>query len=271
MMEVMFFGVALASEPLVYEGEWRVVTDQVMGGRTTATADAVEMGSLSFQGALSLDNGGGFGSTRIAIAPVKAASIKALDFLVRGDGRKYKMTLRSSTSGRRGLSFQQSFQTEAGKTIRVTLDMEQFLPRAYGRDQVNIPPLFLQDMAIDSVGVMLADKKMGPFDVHIQPISVTHFDVDPNKSVIPPLVVEAFELAIVNGVPMFNSGNVEGCAALYENTISGVLTQWDSALSITGSRRLRQTLNAAKSAATQEQKAWILRYGMDDALIREDL
>ncbi len=266
MMETLLLGTALANEPLSYRQDWVVVTDRVMGGVSTAKAETLDKGALKFTGELSLENNGGFTSTRVLIDALNPGKVKSLEFKVLGDGREYSLTMRSTRYGRQGLNYQQTFQTEKGKTTTVELEMEKFFPKAYGRSLPQYPPLYLQNIPVDVVGLLLADKNPGSFEIEIETIHVRFYEEKTTDSILPQQAPDIFMDAISKGVPMYNRGNVKGCAELYENAISTVLQDWKESLAEEKSRKLQQTLNASKIAKSDSQKAWILRHGMDEML-----
>jgi len=69
---------------------FRVINDGVMGGMSTSRLSPAS-GTLVFEGEVSLENNGGFASFR---GPVRfPAESTALLLTVRGDGRRYKLTV----------------------------------------------------------------------------------------------------------------------------------------------------------------------------------
>jgi len=75
---------------------------------------------------------------------------------------------------------------------------------------------------------------------------------------------ELIELAVHRGVPIFNHGDVAGCAAIYEVTCE--------ALRATGSvpeesrKVLAKALKAARAESSARQRAWILRGAIDTTM-----
>ena len=72
------------------------------------------------------------------------------------------------------------------------------------------------------------------------------------------------ELAIERGIPLFNSGNPEACAAIYEVTARSLLTGHADALDDEGRGRLRKALGDIHKDHRPETQAWVLRYALDD-------
>lgn len=73
------------------------------------------------------------------------------------------------------------------------------------------------------------------------------------------------ELAIDRGVPLFNQGQVEACAAIYEIAAAGALAAGDD-LTAAEQKALRDALTAARRVDDAREGAWILRRALDEAL-----
>lgn len=72
---------------------------------------------------------------------------------------------------------------------------------------------------------------------------------------------ELIELAIARGVPVFNDGDVAGCAAIYEVTIEalrGMRSVPEKSREI-----LAKAIDGARAENSARQKAWILREALD--------
>ena len=75
---------------------WTVVLDGVMGGRSSGRVEHAAPGTLRIAGTLSLENEGGFVHARTGVAPRALDGATGLLLRVRGDGRTYRLTLRST-------------------------------------------------------------------------------------------------------------------------------------------------------------------------------
>jgi len=75
--------------------------------------------------------------------------------------------------------------------------------------------------------------------------------------------------AIEHGVPLFNSGNVEACAAVYEVTAATVLDLAGEQLEAASRARLERGLREARHAHGASDRAWALRHAFDDLLAAE--
>lgn len=72
------------------------------------------------------------------------------------------------------------------------------------------------------------------------------------------------ELAIERGVPLFNNGQPEACAAIYEITCEALRTM--AGVSDKSRKDLGRALAKMRRAITHSRKAWILRYALDRVL-----
>ena len=69
------------------------------------------------------------------------------------------------------------------------------------------------------------------------------------------------ERAIERGVPVFNNGDFDGCATIYEVTVEALRTMKNAPKA---SRKiLAQSLAAARTEKSARERAWILRKAVD--------
>ena len=139
---------------------WRVVNDTVMGGRSRSQGREGAQGELIFEGQLSLENNGGFTSIRSSEIAHLDERVTHIRLRVRGDGRRYRLLLRSTQTSR-GVSYQHPFQTRADEWVSVELPLAAFQARWRGRSISDAPALRATE--IRSVGFLLADRRAGPF------------------------------------------------------------------------------------------------------------
>jgi len=141
---------------------FHVINDGVMGGLSRSRL-SLASGSMSFEGEISLENNGGFASFR---GPVRfPADSTALLLTVRGDGRRYKLTLKLDDSDGTA-QYQAAFlASQEWKTLR-------FLPgdfRASFRGRpVDAQPVQFVDVRY--IGLLISDKQSGPFKVGLKAI-----------------------------------------------------------------------------------------------------
>ncbi|MDT0596129.1 CIA30 family protein [Glaciecola petra] len=146
---------------------WVIVNDTVMGGRSKAQLDIVK-NMLIFSGSLSLQNNGGFASTRRVYKPVEWDPKQAFQITIEGDGRAYQFRLRTN---RRmdGVAYVVGFQTVAGKSQSFTFEPSDFEPLWRGRYVRGAEALTFDD--VSQLGFMLADKTPGEFSLKVKSIT----------------------------------------------------------------------------------------------------
>lgn len=246
--------------------DWFCVNDTVMGGVSQSRVQQSE-DEVVFAGTLSLEQNGGFTSIRSQPADLSLEGTTGFRLRLRGDGRTYDFTARRDDVPIRGGSYRVPVQTVADEEVVVEVSLSEFTATAYGRPLASAPPLALAPERIASVGFLLADKQPGPFSLTVLSIEPIRGAVaSPAPDLAGHAAVEAtFGRAIARGVPAFNEGNPDLCAAIYQTAIEGVLMLAGEALSEAEQGVLMQSLQGA-SAQSPEQAAWTLRYGMDAIL-----
>ena len=142
---------------------WRVVNDNVMGGRSNGGFQ-IDSGSLVFAGETNT-RGGGFSSIRSVPAPLSVAdSAEGFELNLKGDGRTY--IFRAETAD--GVSYWAEFPTtEEWGTVQVPF--ASFKPRWRGR-YYRGPEL--DPEKIVSIGLMIYDGRDGEFLLEVDRISV---------------------------------------------------------------------------------------------------
>jgi monofunctional biosynthetic peptidoglycan transglycosylase len=159
-----------AADTIIYDFQkatntagWQVVNDDVMGG-VSASSFRLTNGVALFQGGVSLENNGGFASVRSRPANHNLSGGNAFVIRVRGDGRRYKFTVRTDPSFDRAI-YQCGFTTEKDQWAEIRLPLEQFVPTFRGRVLSNEPAL--DPAKISSVGFLISDKQSGPFQLEV--------------------------------------------------------------------------------------------------------
>jgi monofunctional biosynthetic peptidoglycan transglycosylase len=143
---------------------WEVVNDDVMGGVSTSQFQVLTNGCAVFSGTVRLENNGGFASVRSAPVRENLADLTAFVLRVRGDGRRYKFSVRTGAGFDTPL-YQCSFTTKQGEWEEHRLAFSDFVPTFRGRVLTDVPPL--NPAKVNSVGFLIADKQAGPFRLEI--------------------------------------------------------------------------------------------------------
>jgi NADH dehydrogenase [ubiquinone] 1 alpha subcomplex assembly factor 1 len=144
--------------------DWRIVNDGVMGGRSAGSLRPDAAGFAVFEGALSLENNGGFASFRATIDEGALAGAGRMLVRVRGDGRRYQLRLRPGRAYT-GIAYTAGFDAPADQWTTVELPVDAFEPTFRGSRPPGAGPL--DPARVGQVGIMLADKQPGPFRLQI--------------------------------------------------------------------------------------------------------
>ena len=146
--------------------QWTIVNDGVMGGRSKGNLEISEEGIARFWGDLSLENNGGFSTMRTENVDFDLSKDLGLLLLVKGDGRTYEARLESSARFLTWkVSFAGEFETKAGEWHQVKIPFESFRGGFRGRD---LPKAKLDPSQIGRLGILLADKQAGPFNLEVK-------------------------------------------------------------------------------------------------------
>lgn len=102
-------------------GQWRIVDDVVMGGRSDGSFSVSEAGTGVFRGRVSLENSGGFSSVQHNLPERSVEGYRHFEIRLKGDGKRYQFRARSEPSQRHAYAFY--FQTTGDwQTIRIPMD-----------------------------------------------------------------------------------------------------------------------------------------------------
>ncbi len=96
------------------------------------------------------------------------ASGESMVLRVKGDGRRYTFDL-YTPDRRTAFSYQLDFETKASEWAEVRLPVDQFVAHSYGRP---VPNMKIDPNQVHSVGILLGDKKSGPFEILVEWINV---------------------------------------------------------------------------------------------------
>jgi hypothetical protein len=143
---------------------WQVVNDDVMGGISASRFQLTTNGTAIFRGDVSLQNSGGFASVRSSPASYDLAGCDALVLRARGDGKRYKFTVRLDASFD-GPIYQCAFATKPGEWEEHRLPFKQFVPTYRGRVLTGEPPL--DPAKVTLVGFLISDQQAGAFQLEI--------------------------------------------------------------------------------------------------------
>lgn len=143
---------------------WQTINDGVMGGVSEGNVRITKDKTLEFSGNLSLENNGGFASTRTREGKINLSPYEAVAFKVRGDGRTYYFNIHVPTE-QIAFSYRAKFATEKDKWQEIRLPLKDFRATSFGQEASDAAPLDPKN--IQSLGFLLADKKAGPFKLEV--------------------------------------------------------------------------------------------------------
>jgi transforming growth factor-beta-induced protein len=148
--------------------QWQTTNDGVMGGRSDGRFRINEDRNMEFFGTLSLENNGGFASVRARGSNLGLEKGDSIVARVRGDGREYSLNL-YTPSRRMAYSYRAKFRTQKDEWIEVRIPLDEFVATSFGRVVRNQE---LDPTEVTGVGILLGDKKAGPFELEIDWIKV---------------------------------------------------------------------------------------------------
>ena len=143
---------------------WRIVNDGVMGGLSKSQMQETAEGHALFTGTVSLENNGGFASTRTNVPDEARTETRTIQIRVKGDGNRYSFRLNPKGPYGR-VSYRAFFDTEAGKWEEFTLPLSDFTPTFRGRVLPDTPSV--EGQTLDEMGILIADKQEGAFELLI--------------------------------------------------------------------------------------------------------
>ena len=142
---------------------WNIVNDDVMGGISTSYLSVSDEKNLIFNGNLSLENNGGFASSRLGLKKNILKGVKSFIIRIKGDGNSYK--LRLSQDNRRA-SYSANFKSINDEWIDVSISIEDFTATWRGYTYNDYPSI--DSERINSLGLQISDKQEGKFKLEIE-------------------------------------------------------------------------------------------------------
>ena len=146
--------------------KWCFVTDKVMGGISEGSLEFIKESDTYFYrmtGDLSLENNGGFASSRLDIGKNNLNGIKFFEIKLKGDGNNYKLRLRQENMR---ASYSCDFKSQKNKWIVVKLPVEDFRATWRGYTYSNYADLDLDK--VNSLSLHISDKQEGRFNLEIE-------------------------------------------------------------------------------------------------------
>ena len=143
---------------------WLVVNDGVMGGLSQSEIVLTGSNTAVFQGTVSLENNGGFSSTRTIPQVYNLTGYDGIIVRLKGDGKKYQFRLRMDDRFD-GISYRYHFNTDTNKWTTIRIPFSECVPVFRGRVQDGVEPLSAN--RIQQIGFLISDRQSGLFKLEI--------------------------------------------------------------------------------------------------------
>lgn len=145
--------------------DWRIVNDGVMGGLSKSKFMLSDSNTAIFSGNVTLENNGGFASTRTRSMQFQLDGFKGIRIRVKGDGKTYQFRLRTNDRID-GVSYRHHFETKLNQWQTISLPFNKFVPVFRGRVLRDVEPISPKD--IQQLGILISDNQTGEFQLEIQ-------------------------------------------------------------------------------------------------------
>ena len=142
---------------------WSIVNDDVMGGISKSNILINDSKNLIFKGYLSLENNGGFASSRMDIQRKNLDGVSFFEIKFMGDGNNYKLRFRQENMR---VSYSCDFKSQKNEWTIVKLPVENFKATWRGYYYSDYPALNLDK--INSLSLHISDKQEGKFNLEIE-------------------------------------------------------------------------------------------------------
>ena len=241
--------------------DWVVQNDTVMGGRSSARLAWNAKEELVWAGDLSLENNGGFVSIFGRNGWFDWSAYDGVEVVLAGAGRSIQVTMQRADMMVRAGGYRAMVPCNPTGDTRIMIPFEAFALKRFGR-AIRGPSLSSGLRRVGRLGLLIADKKPGPFRVVLK--SIKPVQMKPKVELgsgIENVLVEAIKV----GVPTFNSGDVKGCAVLYRRALEGLLKQGKLGKDSWATRLVQGALQEAENQDWRAA-AWTLRGAMDTLL-----
>ena len=146
--------------------KWVIVDDVVMGGRSSSNFGLNEDGHGVFQGAVSLENNGGFSSVRYRFPRMPIKGSTKVVIKLKGDGKKYQFRIKTNSGDY--YSYIATFATN-GQWQEIEIPLKDMYPSFRGR-RLN-QPNFASD-SIEEVAFLIGNKKKEEFRLLLDKIEL---------------------------------------------------------------------------------------------------
>jgi len=154
---------------------WQIINDDVMGGVSQSEIIFNDTGTVTFQGRISLENNGGFASTRSKSHSYRLGGYIGLHVRIQGDGKDYQLRVRTDNRFD-GISYRYRFATQPETWMNIRAPFSEFVPVFRGRILRNVSPISPEQ--IQQVGFLISDKQAGKFRIEIDWIKAYKYNME---------------------------------------------------------------------------------------------
>ncbi len=145
-------------------GYWRIVNDGVMGGLSKSEIVYSDGNTAIFRGIVSLENNGGFASTRTITRSYELDGHDGILIRVKGDGKKYQFRVRTNDRFD-GISYRYQFTTELNTWMIIDIPFHECVPVFRGRILRDVETILPEE--IQQLGFLISNKQAGKFQLEI--------------------------------------------------------------------------------------------------------
>lgn len=145
---------------------WMIVDDVVMGGKSSGTFKLSAEGHGVFEGAVSLENNGGFSSVRYRSNKILVKEATKISIRFKGDGKKYQFRIKSNSGDYYSYIF--PFLT-TGEWQELQIPLNDMYPSFRGR-RLN-QPNFSND-SFEEMAFLIGNKNQERFKLLIDKIEL---------------------------------------------------------------------------------------------------
>jgi hypothetical protein len=145
---------------------WVIVDDIVMGGRSSGSFKLNAEGQGVFEGAISLQNNGGFSSVRYRFEKIQIKNFTQIILKIKGDGKNYQFRIKSNSEDKHSYIF--PFST-TGEWQEIEILLKDMYPSFRGRklDQPNFSNNYMEEITF-----LIGNKKQEEFMLLINKIEL---------------------------------------------------------------------------------------------------
>ena len=145
-------------------GKWYIINDDVMGGISKSNIVINDDGTATFSGKVSLENNGGFASTRAIVDNMQESDYKGVMLRVKGDGNIYSIRFRTDRNFD-GFAYQAKITPSKDEWQEIKIPFKDFVATFRGY-LLNDKPA-LESANIAQIGILIADKQSGDFEIAV--------------------------------------------------------------------------------------------------------